>query len=135
MSPRFVEVENVDEIVDEVVEHISQPQRRRRRHKGPEQTRNLLHQETVLMTVLAQDPIVVNRAGPIVDQIPVPADRVQLGPRNHRFHVVDISVNTDGRGKRLGSAHDRPRLRGNAAPAPGPDDAGHVDWRHLLADR
>ena len=50
------------------------------------------------MTVLAQDPIVVNRAGPIVDQIPVPADRVQLGPRNHRFHVVDIRVNTDGRG-------------------------------------
>jgi len=95
MSPRFVEVENVDEIVDEVVEHIERAKTRRRRRRGPEQTRNLLHQETVPMTVLAQDPIVLDRAGPIVDQIPVPADRLQRGPRNHRFHVVDISVNTD----------------------------------------
>lgn len=50
--------------------------------------RNLLTQETVLMTVLAQDPSVVGPDGPVRARIPVPAERLQRGPRGHRFAVV-----------------------------------------------
>ena len=68
--PRFVDVGGA-------------PPRRRR-------VRNLLEQETVPMTVLAQDPSVADLHGPVLVQIPVPADRLQRGPRSHRFHVVDV---------------------------------------------
>lgn len=50
---------------------------------------NLLAQETVLMTVLAQDPSVVGPDGPVRTRIPVPAERLQAGPSGHRFAVVD----------------------------------------------
>ena len=53
---------------------------------------NLLTQETVLMTVLAQDPSVVDPRGPVRARIPVPAERLQRGPRGHRFHVVDVAI-------------------------------------------
>ncbi len=52
--------------------------------------RNLLTQEAVLMTVLAQDPSVVDASGPIRAAIPVPAGRLQRGPQGHRFRVLDI---------------------------------------------
>lgn len=52
----------------------------------------MLRQEAVAMTVLAQDPDVGDDEGPVVVQISVPADRLQRGPRNHRFHVVDTEV-------------------------------------------
>jgi len=55
-------------------------------------TRNLLEQETVMMTVLAQDPSVVDAGGPVIASLPVPADRLQRGPRSHRIHVVDVNV-------------------------------------------
>src|SRR6478736_5670741 len=73
--PRFVDVGGA-------------PPRRRR-------VRNLLEQETVLMTVFAQDPSVADLHGPVLVQIPVPADRLQPGPRSHRFHVVDIAAGTN----------------------------------------
>ncbi len=57
---------------------------------------DLLTKETVLMTVLAQDPSVTDRGGPVRAGIAVPAERLQRGPRGHRFHVVDVNV---GNGK------------------------------------
>jgi hypothetical protein len=51
---------------------------------------DLLVQETVTMTVLAQDLDVVSRDRPVTTGLPVPAARLQRGPRNHRFHVVDV---------------------------------------------
>ncbi len=57
---------------------------------------DLLKKETVLMTVLAQDPSVLDRGGPVRAGIAVPAERLQRGPRGHRFHVVDVNV---GNGK------------------------------------
>jgi len=62
----------------------------RRRRPSP----NLLLQETVPMTVLAQDPSVVGPQGPVRALIPVPAERLQRGPRGHRFHVVDVDAGT-----------------------------------------
>jgi hypothetical protein len=62
----------------------------------------LLTKETVVMTVLAQDPSVVDGGGPVRAGLAVPAERLQRGPRGHRFHVVDVNV---GNGK--------------AAPSPG----------------
>ncbi len=55
---------------------------------------NMLRHDTVLMTVLAQDPTVMGLRGPVLARIPVPADRLQRGPRNHRLHVVDVAVGT-----------------------------------------
>jgi hypothetical protein len=46
------------------------------------------------MTVLAQDPSVLDRAGPVCTEMAVPAERLQRGPRGHRFHVVDVNVGT-----------------------------------------
>jgi hypothetical protein len=56
---------------------------------------NLLTQETVLMTVLAQDPSVIDDGGPVRAAISVPAGRLQRGPRGHRLHVVDVNVGTN----------------------------------------
>ncbi|NYJ06610.1 hypothetical protein GGQ55_002888 [Geodermatophilus daqingensis] len=50
--------------------------------------RNLLTQETVAMTVLAQDPTIVDDGGPIRAPIPVPAGRLERGPCGERFRVV-----------------------------------------------
>jgi hypothetical protein len=55
---------------------------------------DLLTKETVLMTVLAQDPSIVDGGGPVRAGIAVPAERLQRGPRGHRFHVVDVNVGT-----------------------------------------
>lgn len=57
---------------------------------------NLLAQEKVLMTVLAQDPSVVGPDGPVRTRIPVPAERLRSGPSGHRFAVVDVDV-VDGK--------------------------------------
>lgn len=47
------------------------------------------------MTVIAQDPSVLNSKGqPLVAQVRVPADRLEPGPRDHRFHVVDYDATT-----------------------------------------
>ncbi|HZB20295.1 MAG TPA: hypothetical protein VE463_10705 [Blastococcus sp.] len=79
MSPRMVEVFDVDGT---------------EARQGGKRPRNLLTQETVLMTVLAQDPSVLERAGPVRAEIAVPAERLQRGPRGHRFHVVDVNAGT-----------------------------------------
>jgi hypothetical protein len=61
----------------------------------PKESRyNLLTQEAVPMTVLAQDPSVVDDHGPVRAEISVPAERLQRGPRGHRFHVVDVNAGT-----------------------------------------
>jgi hypothetical protein len=45
------------------------------------------------MTVLAQDPDVgAGDEGPVTVRIPVPSSRLQPGPANHRFHVVDVGA-------------------------------------------
>src|SRR4051794_20192270 len=53
--------------------------------------RNLLAQETVSMTVLAQDPSIVDDGGPIRVAIPVPAGRLARGPCSDRFRVVSLA--------------------------------------------
>ncbi len=87
------------------IEHGTSPKPPRRRGSGQpakgkenEPSRNLLRQETVLMTVLAQDPSVPDGHLPLAARIPVPADRLQRGPRSHRFHVVDVGVGTNRAG-------------------------------------
>ena len=79
MCPRMVEVFDVDGT---------------EARQGGKRPRNLLLQETVRMTVLAQDPSVLERAGPVRAEIAVPAERLQRGPRGHRFHVVDVNAGT-----------------------------------------
>lgn len=88
MSPRVVEV--FDEFDDTRARGDGQGPLRRPGRGRP----NLLAQETVLMTVLAQDPSVLDRGGPVRAEIPVPAERLQRGPRGHRLHVVDVNVGT-----------------------------------------
>jgi hypothetical protein len=88
MSPRVVEV--FDDVETQAYEDGQRPAGRPRRARP----RNLLTQETVLMTVLAQDPSVLEHAGPVRAEIAVPAERLQRGPRGHRFHVVDVNVGT-----------------------------------------
>src|SRR3954463_2764429 len=53
--------------------------------------RNLLAQETVSMTVLAQDPSIVDDGGPIRVAIPVPAGRIARGPCSDRFRVGSLA--------------------------------------------
>ncbi|HEY0167639.1 MAG TPA: hypothetical protein VGB75_11420 [Jatrophihabitans sp.] len=53
---------------------------------------DLLKLDTAPMTVLAQDPEIIEADQPITVQIPVPAGRLQPGPANHRFHVVDVGA-------------------------------------------
>src|SRR3954465_8626005 len=88
----------------DVIEHVSGPfsgndhgpglePRAAAPRPGPGGARhNLLRQEAVPMTVLAQDPSIVDEHGPMRAQIPVPAERLQRGPRGHRFHVVHLNV-------------------------------------------
>ncbi|HEX5858050.1 MAG TPA: hypothetical protein VFY91_08075 [Microbacterium sp.] len=47
---------------------------------------------SVTMTVLAQDPEVVSDGQPLAVAIAVPRARLQRGPANHRFHVVDVGA-------------------------------------------
>lgn len=47
----------------------------------------LLQRSSIPMTVFAQDPTV-----PLLARIPVPAQRLQAGPRGYRFHVVDLDI-------------------------------------------
>src|SRR3954469_19120905 len=48
------------------------------------------------MTIIAQDPQ-VQRDGAIVRaRVTVPVDRLEPGPRSHRFHVVDYDA-TEGK--------------------------------------
>jgi hypothetical protein len=42
------------------------------------------------MTVLAQDPEVAVAGAPLTVALPVPRTRLQRGPANYRFHVVDV---------------------------------------------
>lgn len=59
-------------------------------------TQHLDRQATVMMTVLAQDPEITVDDEPLAVAIPVPAGRLQRGPANHRFHVVDVTVRGTG---------------------------------------
>lgn len=57
----------------------------------------LVQRRRFQMTVVAQDPSVKGADGRIlVAQAGVPADRLEPGPRSHRFHVVDYDA---GRGE------------------------------------
>lgn len=86
--------DQVAEILD--LEDSPDPRARRSRVARPRPVRNLLRHDTVMMTVFAQDPIVMDSTkGPIFAQIAVPAERMQRGPRGHRFHVVDVGVGTN----------------------------------------
>src|SRR3954451_11604742 len=54
------------------------------------------------MTIVAQDPSVVHCGRIVRAEVQVPADRLEAGPRSHRFHVVDY----DGAAGRLEQAAD-----------------------------
>jgi hypothetical protein len=75
--------------VEETAEAARPASTRTRRTRGGKAP-NLLAQATVPMTVLAQDPDVTGRRGPVTTGLPVPSSRLQRGPANHRFHVVDV---------------------------------------------
>jgi hypothetical protein len=90
VAPRFDRVEP-DRVESE--EPTSRPRRKSRAR--PRRGRNLLAQASVPMTVFAQDPLVVDANGPVLAQVAVPAERLQRGPRGHRFHVVDVGVGTN----------------------------------------
>lgn len=95
-EPRFDAPDLEAEVIDvyESAERATRP-RRSRPARNPT-GRNLLRQDTVSMTVFAQDPIVMDaKKGPVFAQIAVPAERLQRGPRGHRFHVVDVGVGTN----------------------------------------
>jgi hypothetical protein len=47
---------------------------------------------SVAMTVLAQDPEIAEGNRPLAVALPVPRTRLQRGPANHRFHVVDVGA-------------------------------------------
>lgn len=44
------------------------------------------------MTIVAQDPSVGNERGMLQATVPVPADRLEPGPRSHRFEVIDYDA-------------------------------------------
>ncbi len=46
------------------------------------------------MTILAQDPSWTDNGGILRATVPVPADRLEPGPRSHRFHVIDYDATT-----------------------------------------
>jgi hypothetical protein len=52
----------------------------------------MLEQAMVPMTVFAQDPEIAEVSGSVMVPIPVPAGRLQSGPANQRFHVVDVGA-------------------------------------------
>jgi hypothetical protein len=47
---------------------------------------------TFAMTIVAQDPSVANAQGMLRATVPVPADRLEPGPRSHRFQVIDYDA-------------------------------------------
>ena len=47
---------------------------------------------TFAMTIVAQDPSVGNERGMLRATVPVPADRLEPGPRGHRFGVIDYDA-------------------------------------------
>ena len=54
---------------------------------------DLLTKETVVMTVLAQDPSIVDRRrARAAPGSRCPPSGSSAGPRGHRFHVVDVNV-------------------------------------------
>ena len=44
------------------------------------------------MTIVAQDPSVGGEQGMLRASVPVPADRLEPGPRGHRFQVIDYDA-------------------------------------------
>lgn len=76
----------------EETQEAAGPRSRRLRRPRVIDAPNLLAQATVPMTVLAQDPDVTGRRGPVKVGIPVPSSRLQRGPANQRFHVVDVGA-------------------------------------------
>jgi hypothetical protein len=47
---------------------------------------------TFAMTIVAQDPSVGDDRGMLRATVPVPADRLEPGPRSHRFQVIDYDA-------------------------------------------
>lgn len=93
---------------------------------GPRQT--LLMNDTVAMTVLAQDPSVAGDVGPVLAAIDVPAERLQRGPRGHRFHVVDVNIGNGKAGAPVVlTAEDPWTYRDRWTPEEHHDPAGLVD--------
>jgi hypothetical protein len=70
------------------------------------------------MTIVAQDPSVGGERGMLRASVPVPADRLEPGPRSHRFQVIDYDATA---GVLLPPAVLAP---GSWAPGDGAD-AGH----------
>lgn len=67
-----------------ISEVVGDPDRENRRGR---------HSANAAMTVLAQDPEVkVDAEHPLTVAIPVAKTRLQRGPANHRFHVVDVGA-------------------------------------------
>ncbi len=91
MSPEFVEIKPAQPASRNPRKAASG---RKKTEARREPIPNLLRQDAVAMTVLAQDPEIHDRLGTVVTPIPVPAGRLQRGPRSHRFHVVDVNVAT-----------------------------------------
>ena len=61
---------------------------------SPEQgaVRAGIPRRTFAMTIVAQDPSVGNAQGMLRATVPVPADRLEPGPRSHRFQVIDYDA-------------------------------------------
>lgn len=57
--------------------------------RRPDRRRPRIHR----LTIVAQDPDVRREDGRILTALaPVPVDRLEPGPRGHRFHVVDYDA-------------------------------------------
>lgn len=74
-------------------------------------------------TIVAQDPSVLDAHGrTLLARVRIPADRLDPGPRSHRFQVVDYDAST-------GELHPAPTL-----PVPDPDLLDAKATRAALAD-
>jgi hypothetical protein len=60
--------------------------------QGPVAERASSPRRTFAMTIVAQDPSVGDDRGMLRATVPVPADRLEPGPRSHRFQVIDYDA-------------------------------------------
>ena len=77
--------------ISERLEERTSPRAKRTAASTPD-VWDLLSQATVPMTVFAQDPEVAEDGRSVMAALPVPAGRLQSGPVNQRFHVVDVGA-------------------------------------------
>jgi hypothetical protein len=89
--PDIQETQVGDFDISELPEERTPPQRKRSATSTPKAWQ-MLKQAMVPMTVFAQDPEIAEVSGSAMVPIPVPAGRLQSGPANQRFHVVDVGA-------------------------------------------